>query len=160
MKWLTVLYDDHCGICSRLRVWLEKQHTFVPLRLVPLHAPDLPQRFPGVAAYKLEEKLVVIADDGLLWRGDSAWLMLLWTLESGRELSYKMASPALRPLAQRVVTAVSTNRIKLSRWFGLSADSLPPAEHCRDGACKVPARKSSLNRKVPPPLPTDWSVPK
>lgn len=153
MKWLHVLYDDHCGICSRLRAWLEKQHTFVPLRLVPLHAPDLPQRFPGVAAFKPEEKLVVIADDGSLWRGDSAWLMLLWTLESGRELSYKMASPALRPLAQRVVTAVSLNRIKLSRWFGLSGDSLPPTEECLDGNCVVPLRNASSNRKVPPPLP-------
>lgn len=153
MKWLTVLYDDHCGICSRLRAWLEKQHTFVPLRLVPLHTPDLPQRFPGVEAFKPEEKLVVIANDGLVWRGDSAWLMLLWTLESGRELSYKMASPTLRPLAQRVVTAVSMNRIKLSRWFGLSADSLPPVEECRDGNCGVPFRKASPNRKVPPLLP-------
>ncbi len=153
MKWLAVLYDDHCGICSRLRAWLEKQRTFVPLHLVALHTPDLALRFPGVESFHPEEKLVVIADDGSVWRGDSAWIMLLWALESGRELSFKMASPALRPLAQRVVTAVSTNRLKLSRWFGLSADSLPPAQDCRDGNCRVPLRKALPDRKGPPPLP-------
>ncbi|CAN5795487.1 hypothetical protein BH11VER1_BH11VER1_33750 [soil metagenome] len=153
MKWLAVLYDDHCGICSRLRVWLEKQTTFVPLRLVPLHSPDLSQRFPGVAAFDPDEKLVVIADDGSVWRGDSAWIMLLWTLESGRELSYKMVSPALRPLAQRLVTAVSMNRLKLSRWFGLRADSLPMAKVCRDGSCGVPFRKVLSDGMSPPPLP-------
>lgn len=160
MKWLAVLYDDHCGICSRLRAWLEKQITFVPLRLVPLHAPDLSQRFPGVDAFHPDEKLVVIADDGSVWRGDSAWIMLLWALASGRELSFKLSSPALRPLARRVVTAVSVNRLKLSRWFGLSADSLPPAEYCRDGICNAPARKTFPNRKVPPPLPIDGAVSK
>ncbi len=157
MKWLAVLYDDQCGICSRLRAWLEKQITFVPLRLVPLHTPDLPQMFPGVHCFNPDEKLVVIADDGSVWRGDSAWITLLWALESGRELSLKLASPALRPLARRVVTAVSQNRLKLSRWLRLSSDSLPADELCRDNACAVPPRKAFPKQAVPPPLPIDWT---
>jgi predicted DCC family thiol-disulfide oxidoreductase YuxK len=158
MKWLAVLYDDQCGMCSRLRAWLEKQITFVPLRLIPLHAPNLTQLFPGVHSFNPDEKLVVIADDGSVWRGDSAWITLLWALESGRELSLKLATPILRPLARRVVTAVSQNRLKLSRWLHLSADSLPAEESCNDGTCAVPIRKAFPNHQAPPPLPIDWSV--
>ena len=125
MKWLAVLYDDECGICSRIRRWLEKQPTFVALRLIPLHSFEMMAAFPGIESFAPEEKLVVIADDGSVWRGDSAWIMLLWTLESGRELSLKLSSPALRPLAKKIVTAVSTNRLKLSGWLRLRPDRIP-----------------------------------
>lgn len=139
MKSLTILYDDHCGICSRLRAWLENQATFVPLQFMPLHSPALPQMFPGIKHFHPDEKLVVVSDDGNVWQGDSAWITLLWSLESGRELSLKLASPALRPLARRVVAAVSQNRLKLSRWLNFRADSLPTATDCRDGSCRLPA---------------------
>ena len=140
MKSLTILYDDHCGICSRLRAWLENQATYVPLQFMPLHSPALPQMFPGVSSFHPDEKLVVIADDGHLWQGDSAWIMLLWSLESGREWSLKLASPTLRPLARRVVAAVSQNRLKLSSWMNLRPDSLPEERGCRDGSCRLPAK--------------------
>lgn len=140
MNYLTILYDDQCGICSRLKAWLETQATFVPLRYMPLHSPALSWMFPGINCFHPEEKLVVIADDGSLWQGDSAWITLLWSLKSGREWSLKLAAPALRPLARRVVAAVSQNRLKLSRWLKLSADSLPPENNCRDGSCKLPPR--------------------
>ena len=160
MKWLAVLYDDQCGICSHLRAWLEKQITFVPLRLIPLHASNLPQMFPGVASFNPDEKLVVIADDGSVWRGDSAWITLLWALESGRELSLKLASPSLRPLARKVITAVSQNRLKLSHWLRLEADSVRPVEDCKEGSCGIRRRKPIIKNIGPPPLPIDWSKPR
>jgi len=138
MKWLAVLYDDHCGICSKMRGWLEKQVTYVPLRLVPLGSRNLTRMFPGVEAFNPDEKLVVIADDGSVWRGDGAWITLLWALPSGRELSLKLSSPALRPLARRVVTAVSSNRLTLSRWLNLRPDSLPDTDVCAVGSGTCP----------------------
>jgi predicted DCC family thiol-disulfide oxidoreductase YuxK len=137
MNALFVLYDDHCGICSQLRRWLEAEATYLPLKMVPLHSPDLDARFPGVRAYSPEEKLVVVADDGSLWRGDSAWITLLWALVRGRELAFKLSRPALRPLARRVVTAVSANRLKLSRWLRFTPDSLPKETVCADGVCRL-----------------------
>ncbi|MCE9518343.1 MAG: DUF393 domain-containing protein [Verrucomicrobia bacterium] len=137
MKWLSVLYDDHCGICSRLRRWLESQSTFVPLRLVPLHSPDLTKRFPGIESFDPGEKLVVVADDGLVWRGDSAWIMLLWALRDGRELALKLSSPALRPMARRIVTLVSNHRLRFSRWLRLQPDLAADAVTCSDGSCGI-----------------------
>ena len=147
MKSLTILYDDQCGICSRLRIWLETQATFVPLQFMPLHSPALPQMYPGISVFQPDEKLVIVSDDGNVWQGDSAWITLLWSLESGREWSLKLASPALRPLARRVVAAVSQNRLKLSRWLNLSADNLPSGEICKDNSCRMPASKLTSSAK-------------
>ena len=137
MKWLAVLYDDHCGICSRIRHWLEKQSSFVPLRLVPLHSTNLAARFPGIESFDPGEKLVVVADNGLVWRGDSAWITLLWALCDGRELALKLSSPSLRPLARRMVTLVSGNRLRLSRWLHLQPDLASNAAVCSGGSCAM-----------------------
>lgn len=115
----------------------------MPLKFVPLHSPDLDVRFPGVRDFGPEEKLVVVADDGSLWKGDAAWITLLWALKKGRELSVRLASPAMRPLARRVVTAVSNNRLRLSRWLRLAPETTGVTDECTDGTCAV----------RPPPLP-------
>src|SRR5690349_8968408 len=113
MKWLSVIYDDRCGLCSSLRVWLERQPVFVPLRLIPLYGSGLSLRFPGIGAFEPDKKLVLVSDEGVVWQGDSAWIMILWALREGRELAQKLASPALRPLARKIVEAVSSNRLRL-----------------------------------------------
>ena len=138
MEWLAILYDDQCGICSRFRRWLEKQQSYVPLKLVPLHAPVVAKKFPGIDAFDPEEKLVVIADDGSVWRGDGAWITVLWALEKGRELSLRLASPAMRPLARHIVTGVSANRLRLSRWLRLKPDMFLGVNTCETGTCSVP----------------------
>lgn len=140
MKWLSILYDDRCGICSRLRRWLEQQPVFVPLRLVPLHSPGLSLRFPGIESFHPGEKLVVVSDDGRVWRGDSAWITLLWALCEGRELALKLASPALRPLARRIVNLVSANRLRLSNWLSLRPDKMGTKCDDAEGACSAMLR--------------------
>ncbi len=140
MKWLAVIYDDRCGLCSRLRGWLGRQPVFVPLRLVPLHTPGLATRFPGIEAFDPAEKLVVVSDEGVVWRGDGAWIMVLWALRDGRELALRLASPALRPLARRVVSTVSGNRLRLSSWLGLRPEALASAVACVEGNCRVTAQ--------------------
>ncbi len=137
MKWLSVLYDDHCGICTRIRRWLETQSSFVPLRMVALHSPDLVARFPGIESFDPGEKLVVVANNGLVWRGDSAWITLLWALHDGRELSLKLSSPTLRPLARRMVTLVSNHRLRLSQWLRLKPKLAKDAESCSNGSCTI-----------------------
>ena len=137
MKWLAVLYDDECGICSRIRRWLEKQPVYVPLKLVPFRAPITHKKFVGIDLFFPEQKLVVVSDEGAVWRGDSAWIMLLWALVQGRELSMKMASPTMRPLARKVVTAVSANRLRLSKWLRLTPDRFPNPD-CSTSSCKAP----------------------
>ncbi len=147
MKWLSVLYDDHCGICTRIRRWLETQSSFVPLRMVALHSPDLVARFPGIESFDPGEKLVVVADNGLVWRGDSAWITLLWALRDGRELALKLSSPALRPLARRMVTLVSNHRLRFSRWLRLPSDHAMKSESCSEGMCPT-VRKSTMGEAL------------
>lgn len=137
MQWLAVIYDDHCGLCSTFRAWLSQQRTFVPLRLVPLHSPGLAQRFPGIAAFAPDEKLVAISDTGQVWRGEHAWIMVLWALQEGREYAQWLATPALCPFASRVVQAISRNRLQLSRWLHLTPDLVTSLPDCSGTACRT-----------------------
>lgn len=121
MNRLYVLYDEECELCYRLRIWLAQQPAYVPLGFIPLQSPDLAPQFPGIERFEPADRLVVISDAGELWRGESAWITILWALREYREWSLRLAHPALRPLARRACALVSENRRGLSRWlFGLS----------------------------------------
>ena len=66
MTRLTVYYDARCGLCCAVRDWLSRQPALVPL--------DCEPKSDG------QNDLVVRADTGEVWAGDSAWLMILWAL--------------------------------------------------------------------------------
>lgn len=117
MKALTVHFDGRCGLCVALVRWLDRQRQLVPIRCVPKHA--------GV------DDLVVVADSGDYWRGDSAWLMVLWALADYRRWSYRLGSPTLLPLARQMFATLSENRHRAVMWFGLQKDE-ELAERLRD----------------------------
>ena len=145
MKRLTILYDMHCPLCRRCRVWLERQPAFVPLVFLPLQSPEVACRFPGIERLHPEKEIVVISDTGDVWQGGSAWVMCLWALREYREWSQRLAHPALLPLARRACELVSDNRHKLSRWLFRTStteelrqklDALPASACANDGCCK------------------------
>ena len=107
MTRLTVFYDARCGLCCAVRDWLGRQAQLVPLDWRP--KPD------GV------DDLVVVADTGETWAGDSAWLMVLWALERYRSLAYRLAGPALLPTARRLFAELSAYRGAISCSLGLEA---------------------------------------
>ena len=76
-------------------MWLAQQPAFVPLVFLPLQAPDLPQRFPGLERLHPEKEIVVFSDSGDVWQGGAAWVMCLWALREYREWSQRLAHPAL-----------------------------------------------------------------
>jgi predicted DCC family thiol-disulfide oxidoreductase YuxK len=117
MKTLYVLYDGKCAICRRLRAWLGQQIAYVPLAFIPLQAPDIEQRFPGIGALHPDAELFVISDEGEMWRGERAWIICLWALREYREWSQRLAHPALLPFARRACALISENRHALSGWF-------------------------------------------
>jgi predicted DCC family thiol-disulfide oxidoreductase YuxK len=117
MNRLFVLYDRDCALCRRLRNWLAQQPVYVRLVFIPLQSPDLSLRFPGVERFHPDEQLIVISAAGDLWRGESAWITVLWALREYREWSQRLAHPALRSLARRACALVSENRYGLSRWL-------------------------------------------
>ena len=141
MRKLTVLYDATCAFCIRCRHWIADQRHLVPVEFVPRRSAEAERRFPGASSP--EDELVVVSDEGAIYRGDSAFLMCLWALEDYREWSLRLAAPAMRPLARRAMEWVSHNRAGFSRWLTRQDDrqvagilnSGPPAEACAKDGC-------------------------
>lgn len=139
MRSLTVLYDARCGLCSNARRWLEGQPQIVPLELLAADSEDARRRFPTLSSSEPEE-LVVVSDEGDVYRGPQAWIVCLWALKDYREWSFRFARPALLPLARGIVEWVSTRRHRLSRALGMMSDqeialAVSAGGACADGRC-------------------------
>jgi predicted DCC family thiol-disulfide oxidoreductase YuxK len=114
MKCLYVLFDAECELCVRCRKWLMQQPAFVPLVFIPFQSDEAQHRFPGIDALKPSEQLLVISNEGAVYRGANAWVMCLWALENYRENAQRLAHPVLLPLAKAVCELLSRNRFFLS----------------------------------------------
>jgi predicted DCC family thiol-disulfide oxidoreductase YuxK len=122
MKRLSILYDADCALCRRVRTWLGNQPSYVTLGFVPLQSEEAQCRFPELKHLRPAEQLVVISDEGEVWRGESAWITILWALREYREWSQRLAQPLFRPLAAKFCAAVSESRHALSGWLEESSD--------------------------------------
>ena len=120
MPVLNVLYDPDCGLCRRAHEWLADQSKLVEMAFVPCASEEARRRFPRLNHNLTKKDLTVIADDGAVYLGPKAWLMVLWALTRYREWSYRLASPELLPTTKRVVSAISQNRYQISRVAGLN----------------------------------------
>ena len=117
---LTVLYDPECGLCRRSHAWLAEQSKLVEMAFVPCASEEARKRFPQLNHDLTKQDLTVISDDGGVYFGPKAWLMVLWALTRYRDWSYRLASPELLPTTKRVVSAISQNRYQISRVAGLT----------------------------------------
>jgi len=117
---LTVLYDPACGLCRRVQEWLTELPKLVELTLVPIKSDEARRRFPGLNHELTSNDLTVISDQGAVYFGPKAWLMVLWALSGYREWSYRLSSPELLTTTRRVVSMISQNRYQISRIAGLS----------------------------------------
>lgn len=129
MTRLTVLFDFHCGLCQRARGWLQAQPKFLDLEFIAAGSDHARYRFPSLSD-KVEE-LVVVGDDGSLYRGDRAWIMCLYALVEYREWAERLASPKLLPLARAAFQLISENRLRISRLFALHTEEAVADEIAR-----------------------------
>ena len=120
MSSLTVLYDPRCGLCRRVQEWLEDQPKLVQLILVPVKSEEALSRFPHLDHEPTLNDLTVISDQGAVYFGPKAWLMILWALCRYREWAYRLAAPELLPTTRRVVSMISQHRYQISRAAGWS----------------------------------------
>jgi predicted DCC family thiol-disulfide oxidoreductase YuxK len=137
MKRLTVLYDASCGFCVRCCDWLRQQPQLVPLAFVPSRSVEARALFPKLSPGDADELVVVNAGGGV-YRGDRAYIMCLYALRDYRDWSYRLAEPALRPIARKAFGWLSHNRRDLSRLLALEASADPaaaPGGDCGGGAC-------------------------
>ena len=134
MKRLYVLFDGECSLCGRCRKWLARQPAFLELHFLPFQSPEVADRFPGIEALHPDEQLLVVSDEGGVYRGPQAWIMCLYALRDYRELSLRLAHPALLPWARRFCELLSENRFRVSRWFDrLGANRLAEKLAIRSG---------------------------
>ncbi len=119
---LYVLYDHGCGLCSHLVQWMSQQHTSCELHFVAAGSADARALFPDLHSPARPEELIVVSGEGVVYRGDDAYIMCLYALDSYRSLAVRISRPAFRPLARRVFSMISTNRLRLSDFLGLRSD--------------------------------------
>ena len=98
---LTVLYDTECGLCRRAHEWAAEQTKFVELIFVPCASEEARKRFPQLDHDLSKKDLTVVADDGAVYFGPKAWLMVLWSLTRYRDWSYRLARPEFSQARRR-----------------------------------------------------------
>ena len=131
MNHLTILYDPDCPLCRRCCAWLATQPKFFPLAFIAQGTAAAAERFPtlNVGIGQRAQDLIVVGDNGAVYRNTRAWVMCFYALREYRLLAFRLAHPALMPLARRAYQAIANNRMWLSRWFakrghGISNDAL------------------------------------
>ncbi|MBX6316344.1 MAG: DUF393 domain-containing protein [Isosphaeraceae bacterium] len=123
MRQLYILYDARCGLCSWARRWMLRQPAYLELIFLPAGSERAERLFPGLACPGTTEELIVISDEGGVYREGDAWIMCLYALQEYREWSLRLASPALRPLARQGFALLSKQRGRISRWLNLVSEA-------------------------------------
>jgi predicted DCC family thiol-disulfide oxidoreductase YuxK len=122
MRRLYVIYDGRCGLCRLARTWLDRQETLVDLVFIAAASEAAERLFPTLADSDRPEELIVVSDEGGVYRGGHAWIMCLYALEDYREWAERLSSPALLPLARQGFALLSKQRGRISRWLGLASE--------------------------------------
>jgi predicted DCC family thiol-disulfide oxidoreductase YuxK len=122
MRRLYVLYDGRCGLCRLARQWLDRQEKLVDLEFLAAGSFAATRLFPTLGDRDRPEELIVVSEDGGVYRGGNAWIMCLYALEDYREWSERLATPALIPLARQAFTLLSKQRGRISDWLGLASE--------------------------------------
>jgi hypothetical protein len=91
------------------------------MAFVPVKSNEARQRFPQLNHELTTTDLTVISDQGAVYFGPKAWLMVLWALSQYREWSYRLSSPELLPTTRKVVSLISESRYQISRAAGLAS---------------------------------------
>jgi len=123
MDRLYVLYDAQCGLCSWAKRWLLRQPALIDLRFIPAGSALVDRLFPGLnQPGETPEELVVVSDQGAVYRNGSAWIMCLFALEGYRDWANRLSHPLLRPLARQAFALLSKERSRISHWLALASE--------------------------------------
>jgi len=124
MRYLTVLFDSDCGLCSRIGTRLLEPPKWIPLRILPSTCTT--QLHPALATRR--EELMAVSDEGGVYLGDHVWLMCLYALKRYRRAAERRSRPALAPFAWQAFKLLSANRHRVSTWLGMFTDAELHAE--------------------------------
>jgi predicted DCC family thiol-disulfide oxidoreductase YuxK len=152
MEKLYVLYDARCGLCTWAKRWLMRQPALIDLCFIPAGSSLAARLFPGLSRPgEPPAELVVVSDEGGVYREGSAWIMCLFALEEYRDWANRLAHPFLRPLARQGFALLSRERSRISRWLSLASDveiaetlRQVSAPACAPGAPEPPSGPSPI----------------
>jgi hypothetical protein len=100
-----------------------QQPTLIDLSFVPAGSTAARRLFPGLDRPGEDpDELVVISDQGAVYRNGSAWILCLFALEAYRDWAVRLAHPLLRPLARHAFALLSRQRARISRWLSLASE--------------------------------------
>lgn len=102
---LTVYFDGDCGLCRRVAAWLDQKPKFVPVHCVAAQraaAAGCPFDLESLLA-----QVTVVANDGAVYRGTNAWLVVLWALRDYRGWSLRLSAPNRRRWAERLFAVIT-----------------------------------------------------
>ena len=129
---LTVLYDERCPLCRRLRDWLARQPAVAELEFAAAGGVDARRRFPHLDHERTTTVLTVVAGDGAVYEGERAWLVCAWALPRWQPVAEQLGTRGRLRLVRVVARLVDGYRHRL---LAASRDS------CGDG-CRVAAPRS------------------
>lgn len=119
MTALTVLYDPTCGLCRRAHEWLAEQRKLIELIFVPCKSEEARLRFPHLDHDLTARDLTVIGDQGEVYMGPKAWLMVIWAVS-------RMVLPALLAgvVADYTTRSLDDLSASISNWSGHRSDEV------------------------------------
>ena len=99
-----------------------QQPAYLELEFIPAGSAVVTSRFACLNKPGKPEELIVVDDEGGVYRGGEAWIMCLYALRAYREWSLRLASPVLLPLARTAFHLLSRNRISATSILNLPPD--------------------------------------
>ena len=123
MTRLFILYDAQCPFCLHCRQWLAAQAALLELEFIPFQAPELVGQFDGIESFRKDGQLLVVGDDGAVYQGPGAFIMLLFALRDYHEWAARLTAPALMPLAAQCLGLISSGSKNILKWLNRLNDS-------------------------------------
>ena len=121
---LTVLYDERCPLCRKLRAWLGRQATNLPIEFVASASPEARRRFPTLDHPRTTTILTVVAQNGAVYEGERAWLVCAWALPAWRPLAERLGTRPRLLMVKAVAKAVDRHRRRvLATTYGPGCDT-------------------------------------
>lgn len=139
MKFLVVLFDPGCRFCVAAKAWLKNQEAYVPLTFVPVGSEIAEAQFPELKTEDLLQSLTVVSDEGGVYQGTDAYIMVLYALKSTREWASYLARPRLKPYAHKAFEMITQNRHRLGHWLGQDGEKalVETLRHRREPVCSA-----------------------
>jgi predicted DCC family thiol-disulfide oxidoreductase YuxK len=110
---LTVLYDERCPLCRRLRVWFGGQATLVPMEFIGAASTEARRRYPRLDHQRTVTVLTVVAANGAVYEGERAWLVCAWALPGWQPVAEHLASGPRLALVRVLSRSVDRYRHRL-----------------------------------------------